>query len=276
MYNKIGAIFVFAVLIMSVVFMSFAVAIFSSHTNWQEKAKQLDQELQEMTAQRDNKEATITKLNEDIAASVAARDKVVAALQAALVEKNTELAELQKNRDDQLSKLDADIADLAKAKQERDEAEQQIVKLRSEIKELQQDLQGMVNRGAELAAKLHQSESELAMVSERRDQLERQVSNARQTLQENGLSLQSPKTNIPEVDGVVTAVSDNLVEVSIGSDDGLQKGHELEVFRADQYLGRLKVVSVTPDRAVVRILKDYARGIVQRGDRVATRLKLDS
>jgi cell division protein FtsB len=91
MYNKIGAIFVFAVLIMSVVFMSFAVAIFSSHTNWQEKAKQLDQELQEMTAQRDNKEATITKLNEDIAASVAARDKVVAALQAALVEKNTEL-----------------------------------------------------------------------------------------------------------------------------------------------------------------------------------------
>ena len=76
--------------------------------------------------------------------------------------------------------------------------------------------------------------------------------------------------------GVVIAVADDLVEVSIGSDDGLQAGHELEVFRADEYLGRLRVVSVKPDRAVVRVLKDFARGIVQRGDRVATRLKLDS
>ena len=274
--NKLGPIFVFAVLIMSVVFMSFAVAIFSSHTNWKAKSEELQKEFDRVEAERKQKEAAITKLNEDIAASIAARDKVVAALQAALVEKNGELAKLQEKRDEKLNELDAKVTDLAKAKLERDAAAQQIVKLRSEIKELQQDLQDKVNRGAELAAKLHQSESELSMVSERRDQLERQVVNARQVLEENGLSLLSPRTNIPEVDGVVTAVSDNLVEVSIGSDDGLQKGHELEVFRADQYLGRLKVVSVTPDRAVVRILKDYARGIVQRGDRVATRLKLDS
>ena len=274
--NTIGKIFVFAVLIMSVVFMSFAVAIFSSHTNWKKESEDLQKELAKVTEERQQKEAAITKLNEDLAASKAARDRVVAALQAALVEKNSELAELQKKRDDQLTKLDEDIAELTKAKQERDEAEKLIANLRDEIKELQQDLKGMVNRGAELAAKLHQSESELAMASERRDQLEQQVSDARQMLQQNGLSLQRPKNIIPVVDGVVTAVSDNLVEVSIGSDDGLQKGHELEVFRADQYLGRLKVVSVTPDRAVVRIMKDYARGIVQRGDRVATRLKLDS
>ncbi len=274
--NTIGKIFVFAVLIMSVVFMSFAVAIFSSHTNWKKESEDLQKELAKVTDERQQKEAAITKLNEDLAASTAARDKVVAALQAALVEKNNELADLRKKRDVQLGKLDEDIAELTKAKQERDEAEKLIAKLRDEIKELQQDLKGMVNRGAELAAKLHQSESELAMASERKEQLEQQVSDARQMLQQNGLSLQRPKNIIPVVDGVVTAVSDNLVEVSIGSDDGLQKGHELEVFRADQYLGRLKVVSVTPDRAVVRIMKDYARGIVQRGDRVATKLKLDS
>ena len=274
--NTIGKIFVFAVLIMSVVFMSFAVAIFSSHTNWKKESEDLQKELAKVTDERQQKEAAITKLNEDLAASTAARDKVVAALQAALVEKNNELADLRKKRDDQLTKLDEDIAELTKAKQERDEAEKLIANLRDEIKELQQDLKGMVNRGAELAAKLHQSESELAMASERRDQLLQQVSDAEQMLQQNGLSLQRPKNIIPLVDGVVMAVSENLVEVSIGSDDGLQKGHELEVFRADQYLGRLKVVSVTPDRAVVRIMKDYARGIVQRGDRVATRLKLDS
>lgn len=272
----IGKIFVFAVLIMSVVFMSFAIAIFSSHTNWQAESKRLQEQLTKVTEERQQKEAAITKLNEDIAASVAARDKVVAALHAALAEKSSELADLQKKRDVQLSKLDQDIAELTRAKQERDAAEKKIAELRKEIADLQEDLKGMVNRGANLAAKLHQAESELAMASERKEQLEKQVMDARLVLQQNGLSLERPRNVIPVVDGIVTAVSDNLVEVSIGSDDGLQKGHELEVFRADQYLGRLRVVSVTPDRAVVRVIKEYARGIVQRGDRVATKLKLAS
>ena len=272
--NTIGKIFVFAVLIMSVVFMSFAVAIFSSHTNWKAEAKRLEAELATLTKDRKQKEAAITKLNEEIAASIAARDQVVAALQAALAEKNSELADLQKQRDTKLSKLDQDIAELTRAKLERDEAEKKITELRDEIKELQEDLKGMVNRGAELAAKLHQTESELAMANERREQLVEQVQRAKTVLTENNLSLRSPTTNVPVVDGRVVAVSDNLAEVSIGSDDGLQKGHELEAFRADQYLGRLEVVSVKPDRAVVRIIKEYARGIVQRGDRVATRLKL--
>jgi hypothetical protein len=33
------------------------------------------------------------------------------------------------------------------------------------------------------------------------------------------------------------------------------------------------VKTVRPDRAVAVILRDYARGIVQRGDKVTTRLK---
>ena len=36
--NILGKIFVFAVFIMSLVFMSFAVAIFASHTNWKAEA----------------------------------------------------------------------------------------------------------------------------------------------------------------------------------------------------------------------------------------------
>ena len=47
----------------------------------------------------------------------------------------------------------------------------------------------------------------------------------------------------------------------------------LEVYRQGEYVGRAVVTSVRPDRAVARIVKEYARGIVQRGDRVTTRLK---
>ena len=274
--DTLGKIFVFAVMVMSVVFMSFAIAIFSSHTNWQKESERLQTELEQVTAEREAKESELTTLIDQNAASKKDQEQVVKKLETALQQKDAELASLKKKREVELSNLDKDIADLSEAKDERDAADELVGKLREEINGLQSKLKKSVNDGASLAAELHQSESELAMATERKKQLEQQVANARVILQQNGLSLTRPETVIPVVGGVITAVANDLAEVSIGSDDGLQAGHELEVFRADEYLGRLLVVSVKPDRAVVRVLKDFARGIVQQGDRVATRLKLDS
>ena len=274
--DTLGKIFVFAVMVMSVVFMSFAIAIFSSHTNWQKESERLQTELEQAVAERAAKESELSTLIDQNAASEKDQEQVVKKLETALQQKNTELADLKKKREAELSNLDKDIAELSEAKDERDAADALVGKLREEIHGLQDKLKKSVNDGASLASELHQSESELAMTTERKKQLEEQVANARVVLQQNGLSLKRPEMVIPVVGGVVTAVANDLAEVSIGSDDGLQAGHELEVFRADEYLGRLRVVSVKPDRAVVRVLKDFARGIVQRGDRVATRLKLDS
>ncbi len=274
--DTLGKIFVFAVMVMSVVFMSFAIAIFSSHTNWQKESERLQTELEQAVAERTAKESELSTLIDQNAASEKDQEQVVKKLETALQQKNTELADLKKKREAELSNLDKDIAELSEAKDERDAADELVGKLREEIHGLQDKLKKSVNDGASLASELHQSESELAMTTERKKQLEEQVANAREVLQQNGLSLKRPKIVIPVVGGVVTAIANDLAEVSIGSDDGLQAGHELEVFRADEYLGRLRVVSVKPDRAVVRVLKDFARGIVQRGDRVATRLKLDS
>ena len=274
--DTLGKIFVFAVMVMSVVFMSFAIAIFSSHTNWQKESERLQTELEQATAERAAKESELTTLIDQNAASEKDQEQVVKKLETALQQKDAELAGLKKKREAELSNLDKDIAELSEAKDERDAADALVGKLREEIHGLQDKLKKSVNDGASLASELHQSESELAMTTERKKQLEEQVANARVVLQQNGLSLKRPEMVIPVVGGVVTAVANDLAEVSIGSDDGLKAGHELEVFRADEYLGRLRVVSVKPDRAVVRVLKDFARGIVQRGDRVATRLKLDS
>jgi cell division protein FtsB len=52
MKNVIGKIFVFAVFVMSLMLMSFAVAIYSSHINWQEVAKQKQEELDKLTASK--------------------------------------------------------------------------------------------------------------------------------------------------------------------------------------------------------------------------------
>ena len=64
----------------------------------------------------------------------------------------------------------------------------------------------------------------------------------------------------------------DFVEISIGSDDGLLKGHQLDVVRGDKYLGKIRVVEATADKAVCEVVHKNKYGIIQRGDNVTTKL----
>jgi hypothetical protein len=76
----------------------------------------------------------------------------------------------------------------------------------------------------------------------------------------------------PMVDGLVVKVGEkNLVEISIGADDGILVGNKLDVYRNNAYLGKVVVLKTTPDRAVAEIIPEFKRGIIRKGDRVATK-----
>lgn len=284
--NIIGKIFVFAVFIMSLVFMSFAVAIYSSHINWEQEVNRkaedvqgaqklgLKYQLEEAQKERKKLEEQISTLVQKVAASEAARDQVVAKLRTALEEKDEELGKLlgekQSREEDQRKAL----AEMQVAQANLEKAVKEVEMLRGEVREQQSKVDKEVDKAAELAQKLHETQSFLEIANERKEQLEKQVANARLLLKQQGLSLDAlPKDRVPTLDGDVLAVADNSIEVSLGGDEGLQPGHTLEVYRAGEYVGRAVVKTVKPDRAVAVILREYARGVVQRGDKVTTRLK---
>jgi hypothetical protein len=274
MKNVIGKIFVFAVFVMSLMLMSFAVAIYSSHINWQEIAEKTKQQLKDLKEEEASLNQEITRLTANIAASEAARDQVIAKFQQALIEKDKELKTLKDARDEKLAEMQEKIADLATVEDDLTRARKDVEKLQAEIRDKQQKVDAQVDRAAEIAAQLHEKESFLEIANERKSQLEKQVAQARLLLKQNGLSLDSlPKDRVPTIQGVVMAVADDAIEVSLGFDDGLQTGHQIEVYRNDEYLGRAIVKSVKPDRAVAVLVREYTRGIVQRGDKVTTRLK---
>ena len=103
-------------------------------------------------------------------------------------------------------------------------------------------------------------------------QLTDQLAQAKVVLDRNGLDIDMP-VGPPVVDGLVLNVGkDNLVEISIGHDDGLREGHELDVSRGNRYLGRIIIVRTQPDRAVAEIKKDFSKGLIQKGDRVRTKV----
>jgi hypothetical protein len=62
MKNVLGKIFVFGVFVMSLMLMSFAVAIYSSHVNWQEVAKKKQEDLDKLKAEE-------SSLNQEINAA---------------------------------------------------------------------------------------------------------------------------------------------------------------------------------------------------------------
>ena len=284
--NYLGKIFVFAVFIMSLMLMTFAGAVFLSHTNWQDEIQRQPEQckagqlpgykyrLEQAETERKNLQEEISQLTTKVAESEQARDQVVAKLQSALSQKSTELDGLRKEKTDREKAQQEAIRELDAAQAALKDATATVEKLRGEVRDQQKKVDERVDTAARLAAELEQAKALLAVADERREQLEKQVANARILLKQSGLTLDSlPKDRVPTLDGAVTAVAANAIELSLGADDGLQVGHEVEVYRSGEYIGRARVRIVKPDRAVAELVKEFTRGIVQRGDRVTTRLK---
>lgn len=284
--NLIGRIFLFAVFIMSLMLMTLAGAIYVSHVDWKDEVTRTQEEctpdqlpgylyrIKEAELNRQKLQGEISELREQVAESERARDQVLAKLQTAIVEKDKELQALRADKQDLQRDQREKTALLEQAQKDLESARQAVDKLVKQVAEQQAQVDDQVERSAALSAQLAEKRSFLAIAEERKAQLEKQVANARLLLQQSGLDIDSlPKDRVPNVEGQVVAVASGSIEVSLGSDDGLQVDHVLEVYRRGEYVGRAIVTSVRPDRAVARIDKEYARGVVQRGDRVTTRLK---
>ncbi|MCE9546863.1 MAG: von Willebrand factor type A domain-containing protein, partial [Planctomycetia bacterium] len=74
-------------------------------------------------------------------------------------------------------------------------------------------------------------------------------------------------------DGLVTGVrvkgDDTYAHFSIGSDAGVQVGHEVEVFHDGKSVGKMVVIRVTPEGSVAKMEPGH-KGEIVRGDRIET------
>jgi hypothetical protein len=86
----------------------------------------------------------------------------------------------------------------------------------------------------------------------------------------------------PDVEGVVQRIDNQTkrVEINIGSDDGLVRGHVLDVYRRDRttqsprevyYLGRIRVLGTNPDQAAAKVIELLKGKQIKEGDCVSAR-----
>jgi hypothetical protein len=129
-----------------------------------------------------------------------------------------------------------------------------------------------------LTEELNQATNDRDLLKKKTDELVKDLAKADTLLRKFGLDKNRDYSDVPpKVDGVITATPGaGLVEISIGSDSGLIKGHKLEVYRIgggqSTYVGRIVVVSTAPDRSVCRIDTKFQNSDVRVGDRVASKI----
>ncbi len=278
----LGKSFSVVILILSLTFMVLALAVNASHRNWRDVVLegvggQPGLKTQIETIERTNEQLrdSEARTKADLAREQAARRTALGALQTQL-DQLQELLKMTEANVQELTSQNTELTqtDLSRA-QELERLTAETTGLREQIRTEQQDRDKLFAETLVLTDQMNKLRGFKQMLEERNQQLMAQVTRFEEVVTAKGIDINEPLDGAPpERNGNVLIINrpKHLVEVSIGFDDGLRKGHFLEVTRKGRYVGKLKVRDTEPNRAVAEILKDYSEGLIQEGDRVDTTL----
>ena len=124
--NLIGKIFVLLIFLMSVVFASFAIAVYGTHQNWQKAAKDMDEKRKAAVAEVQKAEEEKANLTKQIEAEQLAKREALQKLE-------TQRDELAKQRDEMAKQRDTLVAKDKESVAALDVAQQNLAKLTKEV-----------------------------------------------------------------------------------------------------------------------------------------------
>jgi chromosome segregation ATPase len=264
---------------MSLVFMGLALAVYATHKNWQQVSVDLKKKLTDAQAENARLQTEHNRRVEDLE-----REKTIAEQQLAkldtervsLAERNTLIqAQLDGLRQEQSK----GIAAVASTQKLNEGLTADVTDLRTRIKTAQLDRDKLFKTALDATEKLHEEAGKYNAARERNEQLTKQTAGMTAIMNAKGIDPNTdPGSVVPTVEGQISKVErkagGQLVEVTIGADDGLKAGNTLEVSRGAKYLGRVEIIQTSPDKSVGRVDRRFQQGQIQEGDRVATRIKL--
>ncbi len=271
----LGKIFTVLIFIMSVAFCILAVATFATHRNWKETATAHAATISKLNQQYADKVTELELQKNMLAVERAARRAALATLQAKLVLVANDVRDYSNQLTEKTSQLTSQTQAAKDAEALLTDITAEVNKLREEIRITQQDRDNQFTKAVTLTDKLNQSQSLKERLEEQHRQLQEQYAQLNHIAERSGIDLNTLVSAIPPpLDGKVTAIDEanGLVEVSLGADDGLKRGHTLQVYRGTKYLGEIILRQVNPDKSVGEIDKKMQRGRMQKDDNVTTKL----
>ena len=286
----LGKVLIVAQVVLSVLFMCAAGAVFSMHTEWKKEAETLSSQIatnqQTHSDEIANLNQQVTNLTQEAQAQKYRSD--------AQVGRNQDLERQIAAANDETNRLNQQLnRQLGLAQTKSNEAEfrqEEAEKLRVEYEELTDTLDAQIQITTALEDTLaneRQVHADLvAQYEEAQAQLEFLEKLARannfDTDRRAVAALSEPP---PPVEAVVRDVRKDqanrtkFVHITAGTDDGLRNGHVLDIYRTAErnngrakYLGKIRLMLVEPDEAVGLVIDDARSGIIEVGDNATTKL----
>ena len=282
----LGKIVIVVQVVLSLMFMAFAGAVFTAQTSWRDQARTLAEQLEADSSSFGQQITDLQDKNTELDSGMKDEEDEKRRFEAKAGGLEAQLAQLQEeNRKDKEAL--AQVTEQARVNG--DEAEER----RKEAEKIRNENERLIDVTGQQAKQLRTKEDEihtleLAGVAKAKKQVSllREVKDLKDYIASIGKrfdpeEIKAGKTLPPVVTGVVVAVLKNkrgqveMVEISLGSDDGLARGHSLSIYRTKgkgKYLGEIRMDYITPDRAVGMIIDRAKTGIIQKGDNVTTKL----
>jgi myosin heavy subunit len=276
--NLFGKILVALNLVMALVFMGFAIAVYSTHTNWRDvvqrkpedaapplKPKGLVYQVEDLLTKNDALLKQIEALKSEVSQEKKLRDGRLALLE-------TEKEKLKKDVETKTAEIQAITEDKSKTTAAIEALTTEVGKKSMELEALSADLEAKKGQAEDLHDQVVIKTGQLAELGATLAKLQQQMKELVAKTTPAASTVAAPK-----IDGYVRAANKDMVEISLGSDDGVARGQQMFVYRpgttaaAAKLIGRIEILQTTADVSVGKVIPEYSKGLIEKDDRVATR-----
>jgi hypothetical protein len=284
--STVGKVLVVAQLAFSVLLMGFAGGVYSVQTNWRKKANETQTKLDKADKDlRDEKQREQKAQDTAVANAKALKDAADRA-QGAVDAGKIQITQLQRQNQQTKTELENLRAEAKIAGEEARARRDEAVNMRSINAELHKTRDEQITLAHQYADKIVNLEQQAKAMAEKHKKVLEDYAVLQKFIRIKGFD-SDPR----EVAGLVEPApileakvlstrkggrnGAELIEISLGSDAGLAKGHEMFVYRADgkgKYLGKIRLDYVDYRTAVGVVIQSTKNGQIQVGDNVATKL----
>jgi hypothetical protein len=278
----VGKILVFVIMVFAVIFLGISTVVFSTNTNWKEATTKERQKVQELTKSVSGANDRVAAAQKDLEAAKKAHEAEVKKLNDQIVVLQGQITNAQAQATAARNDLGITQKNMQVALDEANSRKAETDQLRVQKAAVEKQASDFKIRQTELMDKIRELQRMLDTAKSNATDLRDRVARYSSLLRSKGLSddisqvkgQESP----PPVEGEVLKVTQNrLVELSIGSDDGLVPGHILYLYRTKpraEYLCKVKITAVDPDQAVGEVVGKTVQGKkIQEGDSVSSSIR---
>lgn len=271
--NLMGKIFTLLIFFMSICFLVIALMVGASHRNWKQMATLKNDEARLATNRLQDAKSNTLEKEKQLSSERTGRALQLGQLESQLraAKENLISKEAQLRKESEISQQR--LAELETLQARINAQDTEVADLRTANNKLVKDVANQLSSVNNLTNQVFELKNKIEQLTVQESDLVAKLAKTSRVLKKNGLREDDLTDHIvPKLDGLVVEVGDGgLFVISLGSDDGLRVGHEVDVYRTDRFVGKGKIIKTKTDLSAVRIDPNFKLDLVREGDYVTSK-----